>query len=292
MKMRYLSRTKYKPEFPDTKDHHQKIINSQDNPQTEQDLDTDEHTQFMHAHEEDRNRSPSPTRTPISPVLDLTTLHEQIDCSEPMLSHTVRQINDNTETMPSLLITSNRLLSSPRNSIIATHKIYLDPDVPKMNSNLSQNPQNPVDERLQKLSKQINSSKKKIKKYESEFEINHGYKPSHFDKMCDKNVKKLYSDLSKHKKDLKQLTEISTKCSLLNGNTTEQEGINMVSLQATIDEFEKVRIRFFRTNVMYIMQGVHHFPKFVHLFQFGEIRTQKSPYILNKSHVSPTMFIT
>lgn len=194
----------------------------------------------MQIHEKERDRSPSPTRTPVSQVLDLTTLHEQIDCSEPMLSQTSRQINEHTETMPSLSIASNRLLSSPRNSIIATHRIYLDPDVPKMNSDLEQNPQNPVDERLQKLSKQINSLKKKVKNYDTEFELNHGYKPSHLEKMSDKNVKKWYSDLSKLKKDQKQLTEISTKCSLLNGTTNEQEKIDMVSLQVTIDEIEKV----------------------------------------------------
>lgn len=115
-----------------------------------------------------------------------------------------------------------------------------------MNSNLSQNLQNPVDERLQKLSKQINSLKKKIKKFESEFEINHGYKPSHLEKMSDKNVKKMYSDLSKLKKDQRQMTEMSTKCSLLNGSTNDQEKMDMVSLQVTIAEIEKVRKMFLK----------------------------------------------
>lgn len=244
VKIRYLSRTKYKPEFPtDGKDHHKKVSNPQDNYSTDQQetKDTDNHTNFMQIHEKEQDRSPSPTGTSVSPVIDLSTLHEQIDCSEPMLSHSSRQINENTETMPSLSVASNRLLSSPRNSIIATHRIYLDPDIPQMNSNLSQNLQNPVDERLQKLSKQINSLKKKIKKYESEFEVNHGYKPSHLEKMSDKNVKKLYSDLNKLKKDQRQLMEMSTKCSLLNGNSNGQEKMDMISLQVTITEIEKVR---------------------------------------------------
>lgn len=239
LKIRYLSRTKYKPEFPtDGKEHYKK--NNNPHSIEEDTKDVDIHTNFMQIHEDERERSPSPTRIPVSPVLDLSTLHEQIDCSEPMLSQTSRQINDNIETMPSLSIASNRLISSPRNSIIATHRIYLDPDIPKMNSNLSQNPQNPVDERLQKLSKQINSLKKKIKKFENEFEINHGYKPSHLEKMTDKNVKKMYGDLSKLKKDQRQLTDISTNCSLLNGNANDQEKIDMVSLQVTITEIEKV----------------------------------------------------
>lgn len=237
-----MSRTKYKPEYPmDNKDHHKRIMNPQGNHPSEQDQnDRKSPTDFMQLHENERDRSPSPTKVPISPVLDLSTLHQQIDCSEPMLSHTSREINENTETLPSLSVASNRLLSSPRNSIIATHRIYLDPDIPKMNSNLPQNPQNPVDERLHKLSKQINSLKKKIKKFETDFELNHGYKPSHLEKINDKNVKKLYSDLSKLKKDQKQLTEISTKCSLLNGSGNEHEKIDMMSLQVTITEIEKV----------------------------------------------------
>lgn len=241
LKIRYLSRTKFKPEITtDSKDHHKKIHIPQGIHLDQDQKELENRTAFMQLHREERARSPSPTQTPVSPVLDLTTLHEQIDCSEPVLSHQSRHINENTETMPSLSVASNRLLSSPRNSIIATHRIYLDPDVQKMNSGLDPNPQNPVDERIQKLSKQINSLKKKIKKFEAEFEANHGFKPSHIDKTNDKIAKKWYSDLSKLKKDQKQLSDISRNCSLINGQDNTSDNINMQSLQITINEIEKV----------------------------------------------------
>ncbi|KAJ8966708.1 hypothetical protein NQ314_003361 [Rhamnusium bicolor] len=204
-----------------------------------EDEETEKSTKFLQLHEKERERSPSPTNTPVSPFIDLSTLHEQVDSSEPLLSHTTRQINENTETLPSLSVASNRLLSSPRNSIIATHRIYLDPDVPQMTSSLEKKPQNPVGERLQKLSKQINSLKKKIKKYESDFEAKHGFKPSHVEKMNDKNMKKWYADLGKLRKEQKQLNEISTNCSLIDGSDCKSEKTGPVNLQDTINEIEK-----------------------------------------------------
>ncbi|KAJ8921004.1 hypothetical protein NQ315_015800 [Exocentrus adspersus] len=237
LKVRCVSRTKYKPELPSDSKEHKKA--QPDTHPSDQDEGTGNRTRFLQLHGEERERSPSPTTTPVTPVLDFKTLHEQIDCSEPLLSQTTRQINENTETLPSLSVASNRLLSSPRNSIIATHRIYLDPDVPQMTSSLDKTPQNPVDERLQKLTKQINSLKKKIKKYESEFEAKHGFKPSHVEKMNDKTMKKLYADISKLKKEQKQLNEVSTNCSLIGGSETKTEKASAANLQDTINEIEK-----------------------------------------------------
>nr|CAI5837924.1 unnamed protein product [Callosobruchus analis] len=231
LRVRYLSRTKCKPDLPtDAKDHHKKSNTLQ--------CSSDKSTEFLDTQctEGQRERSPSPIHRSVSPVLDLSTLHEQVDSSEPMLSQS-RQINENTETMPSLSIASNRLLSSPRNSIIATHRIYLDPDIPKMISSLDQKLQSPVDEKCQKLSKQINSVKKKIKKYENEFENKHGFKPSYVEKMSDKNMKKLYSDLSRLKKEQKQLTEMSSTCTLIAREEDKSE--KMSSLETTVSEIEK-----------------------------------------------------
>lgn len=242
LKIRYVSRTKFKPELPNDNKEHKKSV-PQGTHSSEHDTANDgaeNETHFLQLHGEERERSPSPTTTPVSPVLDLTTLHEQVDCSEPLLSHTTRQINENTETLPSLSIASNRLLSSPRNSIIATHRIYLDPDVPQMTSSLDKTPQNPVDERLQKLTKQINSLKKKIKKYESEIESQHGFKPSHVEKMNDKVVKRFYTELSKLRKEQKQLNEVSTNCSLIGGSETKSENMDPANLKDTIIEIEKV----------------------------------------------------
>lgn len=244
LRIRYVSRTKFKPELPTDNKEHKKFGVPQEVHPNDHDtaIETVEvETTFLQLHREERERSPSPSTTPISPVIDLKTLHEQIDCSEPVLSHPSRQINENTETLPSLSVASNRLLSSPRNSIIATHRIYLDPDVPQMTLSLDKTPQNPVAERLQKLTKQINSAKKKIKKYETEFEAKHGFKPSHVEKMNDKTMKKFYTDLNKMRKEQKQLNEVSSNCSLIGGVDTKSEPPNSANLQETINEIEKVK---------------------------------------------------
>lgn len=54
------------------------------------------------------------------------------------------------------------------------------------------------------LTKNVNGLKRKIKKFEEEFERSFGYRPSHSDKMKHKEVKKYMTDLSKAKKDLKR----------------------------------------------------------------------------------------
>lgn len=193
-------------------------------------------TEFLELQPKDE-RSPSPVGQ-FSPDIDLSTLHEQVDCTEPLLSCTNHQINENTETLPGLSVASNRLLSSPRNSIIATHRIYLDPDIQQANFTLENKTQNPLQLRLQKITKQINSIKKKIKKYETEFETKHGYKVSHADKLNDKNIRKFYMDLNKMKKEQKQLMDVCPQ------NVDEQETFsqkNSRMLQDTVTDIEKVR---------------------------------------------------
>ena len=54
------------------------------------------------------------------------------------------------------------------------------------------------------LTKNINSIKRKIKKFEEEFEAAFGYRPSHSDKMKHKDIKKYMSELSKARKELKR----------------------------------------------------------------------------------------
>lgn len=49
----------------------------------------------------------------------------------------------------------------------------------------------------------ISSIKKRIKRFEEEFERKFGYKPSHSEKMKHKEIKKYMSDLSKARKELK-----------------------------------------------------------------------------------------
>ncbi|XP_072401306.1 protein FAM13A [Diabrotica undecimpunctata] len=232
LKVKCIPRPKYKPELSfDTRDQHKKLQLSHGGFLAEYDSSR---TGFLKLHIEEGNRSPSPTQELVSPVVDWSTLHEQVDCSEPLVSQTSRQGHE-TDSMP--IIASNRLLSSPRNSIIATHRIYLDPDVPKVTTNLDKKPQNPLDERLHKLAKQINSIKKKIKKCEVEFENKHGYKPSHVEKMNDINIKKLYTELSSLKRDQKQLNEISNSNPLL--SSEEKTSASITNLEITISEIEK-----------------------------------------------------
>ncbi|XP_050717359.1 protein FAM13A-like isoform X2 [Eriocheir sinensis] len=57
------------------------------------------------------------------------------------------------------------------------------------------------------LMKNINSIKKKIKRYEEEFEAASGYRPSHSEKMKHKEIKKYMSELSKARKELKQMKD-------------------------------------------------------------------------------------
>nr|XP_053632056.1 uncharacterized protein LOC128688314 isoform X4 [Cherax quadricarinatus] len=57
------------------------------------------------------------------------------------------------------------------------------------------------------LMKNINSIKKRIKRYEEEFEASFGYRPSHSEKMKHKEIKKYMSELSKARKELKQMKD-------------------------------------------------------------------------------------
>ncbi|KAK4290706.1 hypothetical protein Pmani_036415 [Petrolisthes manimaculis] len=57
------------------------------------------------------------------------------------------------------------------------------------------------------LMKNINAIKKKIKRYEEEFEAAFGYRPSHSEKMKHKEIKKYMSELSKARKELKQMKD-------------------------------------------------------------------------------------
>lgn len=200
-------------------------------------------TKFLQLHQqEEKERSPSPVHTPMSPAIDLTTLHQQIDGSEPLPS-TSNRLEQN-ETISSLSIVSNRLLSSPRNSVIITQRIYLNPDVPQTSNELSQDSLNPLEQRLKQLSKQIKSTKKKIKKYDEEFEVKFGYKPSHADKLYDKSVKKLCTELSKLKKEQKQLREDSASILIAASGNQVEEPKPVITLQDTLNEIEKVGCEF------------------------------------------------
>ncbi|KAL1490564.1 hypothetical protein ABEB36_013235 [Hypothenemus hampei] len=202
---------------------------------------------FLEANKESqiKDRSPSPVKTPVSSV-DFASLYEQTDSLEPVISQPHTQVNETMETMPGDSVAFNKMLSSPRNSIIATHRIYLDPDVGNISTRKLV--KNPIEERIQKLAKQINSCKKKILICEADFEMEHGTKPSQIDKMNDTTIRKLYVELSKLKREQKKLSEISvvgySRVSLNSNKGT------IVTLQETVKEIEeKLHIQREESNV-------------------------------------------
>lgn len=197
---------------------------------------------FLQLHTNERERSPSPVNTPATPALDLTKLHEQIDFSEPVPSSSSWAFAENADVLP----TQSRMLLSPRNSIIMTRRIFMETDI-QMIPNES-DPQNPVEQRIKQITKQINSLKKKIKKFEEEFEVHNGYRPSHSDRLDDKTVKKYCSDLNKMRKELKQLKEdpLSVMC-----NAASRPNISMdpsknrsQQIKDTLTDIEKVNYIF------------------------------------------------
>lgn len=60
---------------------------------------------------------------------------------------------------------------------------------------------------VKQLRKKIHSMKKKIRKFEEAFESDHGFKPSHADKMKYSEVKKVMTELNRVRKELKGLRE-------------------------------------------------------------------------------------
>lgn len=83
----------------------------------------------------------------------------------------------------------------------------MDTEVAMPNKGISNDPKNPLEQRIKHVSKQINSWKRKLKKYEEEFESQHGYRPSHMDRMEDKSIKKICTELNKLRKEHKQLKD-------------------------------------------------------------------------------------
>ncbi|XP_071449287.1 protein FAM13A isoform X2 [Hetaerina americana] len=113
---------------------------------------------------------------------------------------------------------------SPRNSMALTRGAggrcvaYLDPNVPPSPPTEHHLPHlkrlpdpltsdSPATILTKLVSRQINSLKKKIKRYEEDFESQFGYRPSHADKLANRDVKKWISELGKLRKDLKQMKE-------------------------------------------------------------------------------------
>lgn len=145
---------------------------------------------FLQLHSQERDRSPSPTATPMAttPPLDLATLHQQVDATEPLTSWSIGHRQPQLEDK----------LSSPRNSIVMSRRVF---------SSSSDEPLSHYESQVIELSKQIHSLKRKLKRYEEGFEREFGYRPSHADKIANPDTKKMCTLLNKLRKDLKQFKE-------------------------------------------------------------------------------------
>jgi len=79
------------------------------------------------------------------------------------------------------------------------------------NRNRAANPdasdQHPAALKAKQLVALINSLKEKVKLYEDAFEQRYGYRPSHHQKMDDRNTKRILTELARSRKELKQLKE-------------------------------------------------------------------------------------
>ncbi|KAJ4439036.1 hypothetical protein ANN_14992, partial [Periplaneta americana] len=168
---------------------------------------------FLQLHPQERDRSPSPSPSPSTPPLDLSTLHQQVDCSEPLTSLGNWSF---AHRQPEEELVSSQVMLSPRNSMILTRRVYLDPNVPpsppqEHNAPIPRNSGSSghldSDPRLKHLTKQMNSLKRKLRRYEEEFEREYGYRPSHADKMGNKDIKKMCAELNKLRKEMKHLKE-------------------------------------------------------------------------------------
>lgn len=145
------------------------------------------------------SRSPSPARPP-------TVDHE--DVNNPSLTNWgFQHLEGNEEAVDARV----EAMLSPRNSLLVPRRFYSEEEIQP--TGLS-----PSEMGLKNLAKHINGLKKKIKKYEDEFEENFGYRPSHSDKMSNRDIKRLCTELNKLRKEHKLLKEDPIGALLANAN--------------------------------------------------------------------------
>lgn len=130
---------------------------------------------------------------------------------------------------------------SPRNSLLVPRRFYSENDVQPIAPNTP-------DRGLKTLTKHINGLKKKIKKYEEEFEENFGYRPSHSDKMSNRDIKRLCSELNKLRKEHKMLKEDPVSALLASANNK----LNSFGNQTNNNNSEKSRTSLMEETVIEI----------------------------------------
>lgn len=134
---------------------------------------------------------------------------------------------------------------SPRNSLLLPRRFYSENEVQPSTPNIAELG-------LKNLTKHINGLKKKIKKYEDEFEESFGYRPSHSDKMSNRDIKRLCTELNKLRKEHKLLKEdpvgvllasatnkTRTSSNSPTNNNNSQEKSRATSMEEMVREIEK-----------------------------------------------------
>ncbi|XP_029045639.1 protein FAM13B isoform X1 [Osmia bicornis bicornis] len=175
------------------------------------------------------SRSPSPARPP-------TVDHE--DLNNPSLTNWTFQRQESEEADARV-----EAMLSPRNSLLLPRRFYSEDEI-------QPNTPNVAELGLKNLTKHINGLKKKIKKYEDEFEENFGYRPSHSDKMSNRDIKRLCTELNKLRKEHKLLKEDPVSALLANANNrlsngsptnnnNSQEKSRATSMEEMVKEVEK-----------------------------------------------------
>lgn len=101
---------------------------------------------------------------------------------------------------------------SPRNSVLIPRRFYSDKELAQSSA------PKPPEFGLKNLTRHMNDIKRRLKKYETEFEENFGYKPSHSDKMSNRDIKKLCSELNKLRKEYRMLKEDPIGVLIANAN--------------------------------------------------------------------------
>ncbi|XP_041363087.1 protein FAM13A-like isoform X2 [Gigantopelta aegis] len=198
---------------------------------------------FLDIHEENlqasnsAESSPTNNRKTFVPLLDLSTLHQTVDGSDAILAvkaHTVsyhmdeKAVHNDEDEENAVIISPRSKQLKRKNSWLSDDDIFEAPQSPGLRTTFCDSasvntdipPSPPVDQdvyrkhsadedsqKLRQLTKKIQTLKRKIKSFEEHFERHHGYRPSQSDKAAKPEIKKYMTELSKARKDLKQLKE-------------------------------------------------------------------------------------
>uniref|UniRef100_A0A023GC14 Rho-GAP domain-containing protein n=1 Tax=Amblyomma triste TaxID=251400 RepID=A0A023GC14_AMBTT len=153
------------------------------------------------------------------PPLDLNSFREE----EPVLSEhrfswpMVQALADEAPVMPYLQKANSYeapLSPSAYRSYLSHRSLHLDPNLPPsppveqdefLKSNFKDEEVSQTT--VKQLSKRVHCLKKRVKQFEENFEKEHGYRPSHAEKMNHAEMKRTLLELNKLRKDLKNLKE-------------------------------------------------------------------------------------